>query len=142
MIETLKLVVITGMSGAGKTVAMQSFEDMGFFCVDNMPPSLLPKFWELIKESGKVTKLALVIDLRSRSFFEELQDTLVELENTKMIETNVLFLDASDEELVSRYKETRRTHPLAMDGLVTEGIQRERLMLADIKAESDRKSVV
>ncbi|MCO7151249.1 RNase adapter RapZ [Vagococcus lutrae] len=136
MIETLKLVVITGMSGAGKTVAMQSFEDMGFFCVDNMPPSLLPKFWELIKESGKVTKLALVIDLRSRSFFEELQDTLVELENTKMIETNVLFLDASDEELVSRYKETRRTHPLAMDGLVTEGIQRERLMLADIKAES------
>lgn len=136
MIETLKLVVITGMSGAGKTVAMQSFEDMGFFCVDNMPPSLLPKFWELIKESGKVTKLALVIDLRSRSFFEELQDTLVELENTKMIETNVLFLDASDEELVSRYKETRRTHPLAMDGLVTDGIQRERLMLADIKAES------
>lgn len=136
MIETLKLVVITGMSGAGKTVAMQSFEDMGFFCVDNMPPSLLPKFWELIKESGKVTKLVLVIDLRSRSFFEELQDTLVELENTKMIETNVLFLDASDEELVSRYKETRRTHPLAMDGLVTDGIQRERLMLADIKAES------
>lgn len=136
MIETLKLVVITGMSGAGKTVAMQSFEDMGFFCVDNMPPSLLPKFWELIKESGKVTKLALVIDLRSRSFFEELQDTLVELEDTKMIETNVLFLDASDEELVSRYKETRRTHPLAMDGLVTDGIQRERLMLADIKAES------
>lgn len=136
MIETLKLVVITGMSGAGKTVAMQSFEDMGFFCIDNMPPSLLPKFWELIKESGKVTKLALVIDLRSRSFFEELQDTLVELENTKMIETNVLFLDASDEELVSRYKETRRTHPLAMDGLVTDGIQRERLMLDDIKAES------
>ena len=70
MIETLKLVVITGMSGAGKTVAMQSFEDMGFFCVDNMPPSLLPKFWELIKESGKVTKLALVIDLRSRSFLK------------------------------------------------------------------------
>ena len=70
MADQLELVVITGMSGAGKTVAMQSFEDMGYFCVDNMPPSLLPKFWELVKESGKITKIALVIDLRSRAFFE------------------------------------------------------------------------
>ena len=68
-VDQLELVVITGMSGAGKTVAMQSFEDMGYFCVDNMPPSLLPKFWELVKESGKITKIALVIDLRSRAFF-------------------------------------------------------------------------
>ena len=70
-VDQLELVVITGMSGAGKTVAMQSFEDMGYFCVDNMPPSLLPKFWELVKESGKITKIALVIDLRSRAFFDE-----------------------------------------------------------------------
>ncbi|MBF1732730.1 MAG: RNase adaptor protein RapZ, partial [Streptococcus sp.] len=69
-VDQLELVVITGMSGAGKTVAMQSFEDMGYFCVDNMPPSLLPKFWELVKESGKITKIALVIDLRSRAFFD------------------------------------------------------------------------
>ncbi|MGX6978726.1 RNase adapter RapZ [Vagococcus elongatus] len=136
MVESLKLVVITGMSGAGKTVAMQSFEDMGYFCIDNMPPGLLPKFWELIKESGKVTKLALVIDLRSRSFFEELQQTLVEVENTKMIDTSIIFLDASDEELVSRYKETRRTHPLAMDGLVTDGIRKERALLEEIKADA------
>lgn len=136
MVDNLKLVIITGMSGAGKTVAMQSFEDMGFFCVDNMPPSLVPKFWELIKESGKVTKIALVIDLRSRSFFQEIQNMLVEIENTQIIDTTVLFLDATDEELVSRYKETRRTHPLAMDGLVTEGIRKERGLLQEIKGDT------
>ncbi|MBE9390119.1 RNase adapter RapZ [Vagococcus salmoninarum] len=136
MVDSLQLVIITGMSGAGKTVAMQSFEDMGFFCIDNLPPRLIPKFWELIKESGKVTKIALVIDLRSRTFFQEIQDMLVEIENTKMIETSVLFLDSSDEELVSRYKETRRTHPLAMDGLVTEGIRKERGLLEEIKGDA------
>lgn len=70
-IDSLQLVVITGMSGAGKTVAVQSFEDMGFFCIDNLPPTLIPKFWELIKESGKITKIALVIDLRSRAFLKK-----------------------------------------------------------------------
>lgn len=136
MVDNLELVIITGMSGAGKTVAMQSFEDMGFFCIDNLPPRLIPKFWELIKESGKVTKIALVIDLRSRAFFQEIQDMLVEIENTKMINTTIMFLDASDEELVSRYKETRRTHPMAMDGLVTEGIRKERGLLEEIKADT------
>jgi len=114
-VDHLELVIITGMSGAGKTVAIQSFEDMGYFCIDNMPPSLVPKFWELIKESGKVTKIALVVDLRSRSFFEEIQSMLIDIENTNFIDTRMLFLDASDSELVSRYKETRRAHPLAMD---------------------------
>lgn len=136
MQDNLQLVIITGMSGAGKTVAIQSFEDMGFFCIDNMPPSLIPKFWELIKESGKITKIALVVDLRSRSFFEEIQSMLVDIENTNFIDTQVLFLDASDEELVSRYKETRRAHPLAMDGLITEGIRKERVILDDIKTKA------
>ncbi|KAF1302892.1 RNase adapter RapZ [Candidatus Enterococcus willemsii] len=136
MVESLELVIITGMSGAGKTVAIQSFEDMGYFCIDNMPPSLVPKFWELIKESGKVSKIALVVDLRSRSFFEEIQSMLAEIENTAFIDTRVLFLDASDTELVSRYKETRRTHPLAMDGLVTEGIRKERAILDDLKTRA------
>ncbi|WP_424685043.1 RNase adapter RapZ [Enterococcus sp.] len=136
MQENLKLVIITGMSGAGKTVAIQSFEDMGFFCIDNMPPSLIPKFWELIKESGKITKIALVVDLRSRSFFEEIQSMLIDIENTNFIDTQVLFLDASDEELVSRYKETRRTHPMAMDGLITEGIRKERAILEDLKTKA------
>lgn len=136
MQENLKLVIITGMSGAGKTVAIQSFEDMGFFCIDNMPPSLIPKFWELIKESGKITKIALVVDLRSRSFFEEIQSMLIDIENTNFIDTQVLFLDASDAELVSRYKETRRTHPMAMDGLITEGIRKERAILEDLKTKA------
>ncbi|AUB52871.1 MULTISPECIES: RNase adapter RapZ [Enterococcus] len=136
MADNLELVIITGMSGAGKTVAIQSFEDMGYFCIDNMPPTLIPKFWELIKESGKVTKMALGVDLRSRSFFEEIQSMLIEIENTNFIDTSVLFLDASDEELVARYKETRRTHPMAMDGLVTEGIRKERAILNDIKAQA------
>jgi UPF0042 nucleotide-binding protein len=136
MSENLQLVIITGMSGAGKTVAVQSFEDMGYFCIDNLPPSLIPKFWELIKETGKVTKIALVIDLRSRTFFREIQDMLVEIENTNLIDTTIMFLDATDEELVSRYKETRRAHPMAMDGLVTEGIRKERAILEEIKGDA------
>jgi UPF0042 nucleotide-binding protein len=124
------------MSGAGKTVAVQSFEDMGFFCIDNLPPTLIPKFWESIKESGKITKIALVIDLRSRAFFEEIQSMLIEIENTKLVDTTIMFLEASDKELVSRYKETRRTHPLAMDGLVTEGIIKERSLLSELKGEA------
>ncbi|MEO5297033.1 RNase adapter RapZ [Enterococcus cecorum] len=136
MADQLSLVIITGMSGAGKTVAIQSFEDMGYFCVDNMPPSLIPKFWELIRESGKVTKIALVVDLRSRSFFDDIQNMLAEIENTQLIDTKILFLDASDVELVSRYKETRRVHPMAMDGLVTEGIRKERAILEDLKVKA------
>ncbi|MHC5188296.1 RNase adapter RapZ [Enterococcus cecorum] len=136
MADQLSLVIITGMSGAGKTVAIQSFEDMGYFCVDNMPPSLIPKFWELIRESGKVTKIALVVDLRSCSFFDEIQNMLAEIENTQLIDTKILFLDASDVELVSRYKETRRVHPMAMDGLVTEGIRKERAILEDLKVKA------
>lgn len=136
MTESLELVIITGMSGAGKTVAIQSFEDMGYFCIDNMPPNLIPKFWELVKESGKVTKIALVVDLRSRSFFEEIQSMLINIENTAFIDTRMLFLDASDNELVSRYKETRRAHPLAMDGLITEGIRKERAILEDLKSQA------
>ena len=131
MVDSLQLVIITGMSGAGKTVAMQSFEDMGYFCVDNMPPSLLPKFWELVKESGKLTKIALVIDLRSRAFFEEIMSAIGTMDNTSFITTKILFLEASDEELVSRYKETRRTHPLAMDGRIMDGIRTERALCSN-----------
>ncbi|WP_125606961.1 RNase adapter RapZ [Lapidilactobacillus bayanensis] len=131
--ETLNLVIITGMSGAGKTVAMQSFEDLGYFCVDNMPPNLLPKFWELVKESGKVTKIALVIDLRSRAFYDEIISMLSGIENTNFVTTKILFLDASDEELVSRYKETRRSHPLAMEGRLMDGITKERTLMREMR---------
>lgn len=136
MTDTLNLVVITGMSGAGKTVAMQSFEDLGYFYVDNMPPSLLPKFWELVKESGKVTKIALVIDLRSRAFYDGIIEMLSGLDNTQFVTTKILFLDASDEELVSRYKETRRSHPLARNGRLMDGIHKERELLTEIRNQS------
>lgn len=138
MVDQLELVVITGMSGAGKTVAMQSFEDMGYFCVDNMPPSLLPKFWELVKESGKITKIALVIDLRSRAFFDEIFSSIVSMDNTSFITTKILFLEASDDALVSRYKETRRTHPLAGNGRIFDGIVQERQFLQDIKVRAQK----
>ena len=137
MAETIQLVVVTGMSGAGKTVAMQSFEDLGYFCVDNMPPALLGKFWELVKESGKISKVALVIDLRSRAFYDDIFGMLLELDDGNYnFLPKILFLDASDEELVARYKETRRAHPLAMDGRVLDGIQRERELLSEIKSKA------
>ncbi|MEN1218918.1 RNase adapter RapZ, partial [Listeria monocytogenes] len=116
--KQLKLVIITGMSGAGKTVAMQSLEDLGYFCVDNLPPSLLPKFWELMKESDKMDKIALVMDLRGREFFDSIEPALDELDNTNFITTKILFLEADDKVLVSRYKETRRHHPLEPNGSV------------------------
>ena len=136
MTETQSLVIVTGMSGAGKTVAMQSFEDLGYFCVDNMPPSLLPKFWDLVKESGKVKKVALVIDLRSRAFYDEIGEMLSEIDETDFVHKKILFLDSSDEELVARYKETRRAHPLAMEGRILDGVHLERELLATIKAQA------
>lgn len=136
MADSFELVIVTGMSGAGKTVAMQSFEDLGYFCVDNMPPTLLSKFWELVKDSDKIHKVALVIDLRSRAFYDEIIEMLRELEDTNFIASKIIFLDASDEELVARYKETRRSHPLAMEGRLLDGIQKERELLSDIRAQA------
>lgn len=136
MDEELKLVIITGMSGAGKTVAMQCFEDMGYFCIDNMPPGLFMKFLEVAKESGAIKKIALVVDLRSRSFFQESQKMLEEANKWAHLKTSLLFLDASDEELVSRYKETRRVHPLALEGRVLDGITKERELLYQLREES------
>ena len=131
--KTIQLVIVTGMSGAGKTVAIQSFEDMGYFTIDNMPPALLPKFIELIQLSMDNNKLALVVDMRSRSFFAEIRSILDELENHEEIDFKILFLDATDSELVARYKETRRSHPLAADGRVLDGITLERELLAPLK---------
>jgi RNase adapter protein RapZ len=132
-----QIVIITGMSGAGKTVAIQSFEDLGFFCVDNLPPTLLPKFLELMKESGnKMNKVALVMDLRGREFFDHLFKALDDLGESSWITPQVLFLEADDETLVRRYKETRRKHPLAPTGLPLEGIQHERHLLSELKGRA------
>ena len=129
----IQLVVVTGMSGAGKTVAIQSFEDLGYFTIDNMPPALLPKFIELMRLSPDNNKLAVVVDMRSRSFFNEIRTILDELDNQEDLDFKVLFLDATDSELVARYKETRRSHPLAADGRVLDGITIERELLSPLK---------
>ncbi|NMM54685.1 RNase adapter RapZ [Paenibacillus aquistagni] len=129
-----KLVIITGMSGAGKTIAVQSLEDLGFFCVDNLPPVLIPKFAELIEQSkGKIAKVALVIDLRGREFFTALSESLNYIRDHYTISCEILFLDATDSVLVQRYKESRRRHPLTPDGMPLDGIRMERKLLEDLK---------
>lgn len=132
----IDLVIVTGMSGAGKTVAIQSFEDLGYFTIDNMPPTLVPKFLEILEQTNEYERIALVVDMRSRSFFKEINAILDQIESNLNISFRILFLDATDNELVSRYKETRRSHPLAPDGRVMDGIKLEREMLAPLKSMS------
>jgi UPF0042 nucleotide-binding protein len=128
------LVIITGMSGAGKTIAVQSLEDLGFFCVDNLPPVLIPKFAELIEQSqGRIAKVALVIDLRGREFFTALSESLNYIREHYTIHYEILFLDSTDTILVQRYKESRRRHPLAPEGMPLDGIHLERKLLEDLK---------
>lgn len=132
----INLVIVTGMSGAGKTVAIQSFEDLGYFTIDNMPPALVPKFLELIEQTNEDRRVALVVDMRSRLFFKEITSVLDSIETNEHIDCRILFLDATDGELVSRYKETRRSHPLASDGRVLDGIRLERELLSPLKSMS------
>jgi UPF0042 nucleotide-binding protein len=136
VLNPIQLIIITGMSGAGKTIAVKSLEDLGFFCVDNLPPVLIPKFAELIKHSqGKIERIALVIDLRGREFFDSLSSALDELDELG-ISHQILFLDANDDTLVRRYKETRGRHPMAPDAPPLEGILKERKLLEDIKGRA------
>jgi len=133
----IELIVITGLSGAGRTQAMQSLEDRGFFCVDNLPPTFLVKFAELCAQSrGKVTKAAIVCDLRGGEFFSSLSEALDNLEK-EGFNIEVLFLDASDETLIRRYKESRRRHPLSPHGRVLDGIQAERQQLEELRIRAD-----
>jgi UPF0042 nucleotide-binding protein len=126
------------MSGAGKTVAAQCFEDLGYFCIDNLPPILISKFAELLGQSnGKLQKVALIIDLRGRAFFATLLDSLKQLEEQYGIAHQILFLEANDETLVRRYKETRRRHPLAIEGTPLDGIRQERALLQELREQAD-----
>lgn len=137
--QETKLVIITGMSGAGKTVAIQSFEDLGYYCVDNLPPALLPKFLELMRDAtNTIQKVALVMDLRGREFFESLFEALDILGDEDWLHEHILFLDAKNEELVTRYKETRRSHPLAVGGLPLEGIEQERVIIDELRGRAQR----
>ncbi|MDR3271140.1 MAG: RNase adapter RapZ [Peptococcaceae bacterium] len=136
--EELRLVVITGLSGAGKTQAMQSLEDEGYFCVDNLPSAFIVKFAELCAQSqGKVVNVAIVCDSRGGEFFESLNEALVNLKN-EGFRYEILFLEASDEVLVHRYKESRRRHPLSPQGRVLDGIFAERRQLEDLKEQAHK----
>ena len=132
-----KIIVITGMSGSGKSTVAHTLEDGGYFCVDNLPVDLLPKLLELAESTGgELMRMALVIDLRQRKFFQRYSAILSSLEETG-VTMEVLFLDARDEVLVRRYSETRRQHPLAPHGSVLDGIAREREELKEIKERAD-----
>jgi len=137
-LKHVRLLVITGLSGAGKTQALQSLEDQGYFCVDNLPPSLILKFAELCGQSqGKVSKAAIVCDLRGGEFFSSLTEALVNLQ-AEGFQYELIFLEASDGILVGRYKESRRRHPLSPQGGILEGIQMERQKLAEIRGEAHK----
>ena len=133
----MRIVIVTGMSGAGKSSAMKCLEDFGYYCIDNMPPILIPKFVEIsMNAGGTIDKVALVTDIRSRSLFSDLTKTLDEMQSGEHA-CEVLFLDASDDVLIKRYKETRRQHPLSPDGKIIEGINRERELMASVRQRAD-----
>ncbi|HYM68834.1 MAG TPA: RNase adapter RapZ [bacterium] len=132
----VEFLIVTGLSGAGKSQAMHALEDLGFFCVDNLPPALIPKFAEIIQESqGRIRRVALVIDVRGGEFFNALDAALTGLA-AMGIRFQILFLDASDEVLVRRFEETRRKHPLG--GSVLDGIRTERRRLQPLKERAHK----
>ena len=136
MSAPLSFVVITGLSGAGKSYAIKCFEDMGFFCVDNLPTTLIPTFADLVARSQH-TRVALGVDVRAGEYLTHLIDAIAAL-RARDHRVEVLFLEAGDEALVRRYRETRRRHPLAGEGQVLDGIRAERRALADLREIADR----
>jgi UPF0042 nucleotide-binding protein len=138
MDEPLSFVFITGLSGAGKSYAIKSFEDMGYFCVDNLPTTLIPTFADLIRHSGQtIRRVALGVDVREGEYLSHLLDALREL-RARGHAVEVLFLEAGEEALVRRYHETRRRHPLAGEGNVLEGIRAERKAMSHLREVADR----
>ena len=133
----MRFIIVTGLSGAGKSEATNAIEDMGYFCVDNLPPKLIKKFAEVCKQSqGSIDKVALVMDIRGGIFFDDLFESLSEL-SREQFRYEILFLDTSDEVLVKRFKEKRRSHPLAPGGRVITGIELERQKLREVKDKAD-----
>lgn len=133
----MELKIVTGMSGAGKTNMVQVLEDMGYYCVDNLPPNLFGKFVELVGQAQpEYERVALVVDVRGGRFFADTYDVLQELKN-KGTTFEIIFLEASDEVLVRRFKETRRRHPMAKNGSVLDGIREERRRLQRLRGMAD-----
>lgn len=135
-----ELVIVSGMSGAGRTEAMHVFEDLGYFCVDNLPPSLIEELVSMTDLPGSMSgdrKIAIVCDARARGFFSSMTQALESLEEAG-VSSEILFLDADDDKLIARYKSSRRRHPLCADGAtISYGIERERSLLRDIRSRAD-----
>ncbi len=135
--KRVELVVITGYSGAGKSEAIAAFEDGGYFCVDNLPPRMIAGLGELFRHEGSgVERAAVVSDVRGGEYFEELLAVLSELEGLGL-DLKLLFLEADEETLMHRYRETRRRHPLARDGRIVDGVREERELLAPLRERAD-----
>ena len=133
---TPRLVIVTGMSGGGKTQACRFMEDLDYFCVDNLPPVLIPKFVELcVHSGGHVGKVVLVVDIRSRDFFGTFVQVLEDMDRMD-VSYEMLFMDASDDAIIRRYKETRRRHPLAPSSRISDGIAKERERLAPVRSKA------
>lgn len=134
--ELIRFVIITGISGAGKSEAVKAFEDLGYFCVDNLPPVLLTKFAELCAQSeGRINKIALVVDIRGGDFFNSLSSSLEMLEEAGY-SYEILYLEAGDEVLIRRFKESRRRHPLSGEGRILDGIKAEKSRLEELKGKA------
>lgn len=132
----MDFLIITGMSGAGKTQTVKVLEDMGYYCIDNLPATLLPQFAELFKDSKRgISKVAVVVDIRGGEFFYSLSKSLDKISDMG-IDYKILFLDASDNTLIKRYKELRRTHPLQPEGRIIEGVDEERSILKSLKEKA------
>lgn len=133
----MRFVVVTGMSGGGKSTVLKMLEDAGFYCVDNLPISLVEKFVELISmPNSEVSKVALGLDVRSDQSFEDATRILAQMKQ-KGYTFEILFMEADEKVLIKRYKESRRIHPLAMDGRVEDGVRRERQVLENVRKSAD-----
>ena len=136
--DTHRIVVVTGMSGAGKSTAIKALEDLGYFCIDNLPVMLLPKLLELVSHaSNEVERLAIVVDAREARFLDSTPAALEEVRKEGH-QLEVVFFDCADEALLRRFSETRRRHPLSPDGSVQDGIAEERRILANLRALADQ----
>lgn len=132
----MRFVIVTGMSGAGRSTALKILEDCGYYCADNLPISLLPMFAQLMNDNPDITKAAVGIDIRNGKELDKMDGQMSDMKAAGF-QYEILFMDASDKTLIKRYKETRRQHPMAMDGRVETGLKEERAKLAFLKKEAD-----
>ena len=133
----MELVIVTGLSGAGKSQAVHCMEDMGFYCVDNMPPALIGEFVRLVEEGrADIERAAFVVDIRSKEFFNDLKERLAELDK-QGIQYKIMYLEASESVLIKRFNETRRNHPLSVGGSLSEDIKKEKKMLESLRKRAD-----